>query len=116
MATSPFRDVVRDRFWLRAFIFLICIPSGGAVLTEVYGLVPMHDVVWFGAVPAYLILFGIWALNRKGPLSEISDGCCQSNDNLSPPGAGRAGGAASIRRASSTQPRRLSVGPCRSLC
>ena len=73
MASTPFRDVVRDRFWLRAFIFLICIPSGGAVLTEVYGLVPMHDVVWYGAVPAYLILIGIWAFNRKGPLTEISD-------------------------------------------
>lgn len=47
---------------------------------------------------------------------DMSLGCCQSNDNLSPPAAGRAGGAVAIRRASSTQPRRLSVGPCMSLC
>ena len=43
-------------------------------------------------------------------------GCCQSNDNLSPLAAGRAGGAEPIRRASSTQPGRLIVGPCMSLC
>lgn len=42
--------------------------------------------------------------------------CCQSNDNLSPLAAGRAGDAEPIRRASSTQPGRLSVGPCMSLC
>ena len=41
--------------------------------------------------------------------------CCQSNANLSPPGAGGAGGAEPSRRASSTQPGRLSVGPCMSL-
>ncbi len=47
---------------------------------------------------------------------QLSGGCCQSNDNLSPPDAGRAGGTEPIRRASSTQPGRLSVGPCMSLC
>jgi hypothetical protein len=43
-------------------------------------------------------------------------GCCQSNDNLSPLAAGRVGDAGAIRRASSTQPGRLIVGPCMSLC
>ncbi len=73
MIVRPFREVLRDRFWLRVLIFLICIPSGGAVLTEVYGLVSLHDMVWYGAVPSYVILFLIWIVNRKGPLSEISD-------------------------------------------
>ena len=42
--------------------------------------------------------------------------CCQSNDNLSPLSTGKAGDAEPMRRASSTQPGLLSVGPCMSLC
>ena len=60
--------------------------------------------------PAYL------EAEVPAPSEQRSDGCCQSNDNLSPLAAGRAGGAEPIRRASSTQPGRLSVGPCMSLC
>ncbi len=41
--------------------------------------------------------------------------CCQSNANLSPLGADRAGGVEAIRRASSTRPGRLLFGPCMSL-
>ena len=54
------------------------------------------------------------ALEREN--RELRQGCCQSNDNLSPLSASRAGGAEPSWRASSTQPGRLSVGPCMSLC
>jgi len=56
---------------------------------------------------ASLFLFG---------LAYAAFGCCQSNDNLSPLSTGKAGDAEPMRRASSTQPGRLSVGPCMSLC
>jgi len=46
----------------------------------------------------------------------IGGRCCQSNANSSPLRGVRAGEARPMRRASSTQPERLSVGPCMSLC
>ncbi|MCA3718387.1 MAG: LysR family transcriptional regulator, partial [Brevundimonas sp.] len=51
-------------------------------------------------------------LNQAAPgARQIGSGCCQSNANLSPLRAGRAGDRSPTRRASATQPRRLIVGP-----
>jgi hypothetical protein len=55
-------------------------------------------------------------LRAKTWSSDLVRGCCQSNANLSPLRAGRAGDRSPTRRASATQPRRLIVGPCMSLC
>ena len=63
-----------------------------------------------------LIWLTQWYFSQCNEDWEHAYGCCQSNDNLSPLAAGRAGDTEAIRRASSTQPGRLSVGPCMSLC
>lgn len=63
----------QDHFLLRAFIFLICMTSGGAVLTEVYGAAPLGKVVWFAAIPTYIILIIFWFALYRGPRSQISD-------------------------------------------
>jgi hypothetical protein len=70
--TVTLSEVLRDRFWLRALVFLACIPSGGAVLTEVYGVASLHDVVWYAAVPGYLIVAAVWLIGRGGRFGDIS--------------------------------------------
>lgn len=60
----------------RAALFLACLPSGAAVLTEVYGVAPLHDVVWFLAVPGYAVLAVVWVLARNSrgePARELAD-------------------------------------------
>ena len=73
MTIESLLEVAKDRFWLRTFIFLICIPSGGAVLAEVFGVARLHDVFWYLAIPGYVVLTLIWFLNRNGKNAEISD-------------------------------------------
>ncbi len=60
----------------RVGLFLACLPSGSAVLTEVYGVASLHDVVWYLAVPGYLILAATWWLTRNSPeewVRELAD-------------------------------------------
>lgn len=67
-------DIFRQKhFALRTFIFIICMTSGGAVLTEVYGIAPLGKVVWFAAIPTYVILIVLWAGLLRGPRHEIAD-------------------------------------------
>jgi hypothetical protein len=57
-------------------LFLACLPSGSAVLTEVYGVASLHDVVWYLAVPGYLILAATWWVTRNSPeawVRELAD-------------------------------------------
>jgi hypothetical protein len=68
-----FRDVLRDRFLLRSVVFLACIPSGAAVLAEVFGVESFHTVVWYAALPGYLLVATIWLAGRKGRFGDISD-------------------------------------------
>lgn len=68
-----FGDVLRDRFLLRALVFLACIPSGGAVLAEVFGAATLHNVVWYAAVPCYVLVAAVWLMGRKGRFGDISD-------------------------------------------
>ena len=100
-----------------------------AVLIVLFGIAGLVKPFWFMkkrrhggliAIGAF-VLFSV--LNTvpiqrpdRIPEAEWAERCCQSNDNLFPLAAVRAGGATPIRRASSTQPGRLSVGPCMSLC
>ena len=44
----------------RIGLFLACLPSGSAVLTEVYGVLSLRDCFWFLAVPGYLVLAATW--------------------------------------------------------
>jgi hypothetical protein len=47
--------------WAMRFgVFLAALPSGSAVLTEVYGVATLRDVVWFAALPGYLVLIAVW--------------------------------------------------------
>lgn len=57
-------------------LFLACLPSGSAVLTEVYGVMSLRDCFWFLAVPGYLVLVATWWLcrnSREEWLREIAD-------------------------------------------
>jgi hypothetical protein len=49
----------------RCMLLLACVPSGGAVLAESYGIASLHDVFWFFAVPGYLILVGAWLVTWR---------------------------------------------------
>ena len=57
----------------RLLLFLACLPSGGAVLAEVYGVASLHDVVWFAAVPGYLILVGAEFYARRAGNAWLAD-------------------------------------------
>lgn len=46
-------------------LFLACLPSGSAVLTEVYGVMSLRDCFWFLAVPGYLVLVATWWFCRN---------------------------------------------------
>jgi hypothetical protein len=50
---------------LRAFCFLLCIPSGGALLTHVYGILPMYIAGWGISLPCCLAL--VWFAWRGKP-------------------------------------------------
>src|SRR5262249_52644369 len=50
---------------VRIALFLAALPSGSAVLTEMYGVASLHDVVWFAAVPGYLVLVAVWLYARR---------------------------------------------------
>jgi len=54
-------------FALRIALFLVCQPSANAVLAEVYGVASLHDVVWFLAIPSYVILAAVWLYTRASP-------------------------------------------------
>ena len=49
----------------KAALFLACLPSASAVLTEVHGVASLRDVVWFLAVPGYVVLAATWLLTRN---------------------------------------------------
>src|ERR1044072_7766178 len=65
--TSFFSPDVRQTWGLRILCFLLCIPSGGALLAKVYGLASMKPVSLFVMLPGLAILTGIWlwALKTK---------------------------------------------------
>jgi hypothetical protein len=60
----------------RIGLFLACLPSGSAVLTEVYGVLSLRDCFWFLAVPGYLVLAATWWFGRNAReewVRELSD-------------------------------------------
>ncbi len=64
---------VPQDFAARLFLFLACLPSGSAVLAEVYGVASLHDVVWYAAVPGYLTLIGAWFYARRIRNASLAD-------------------------------------------
>lgn len=53
-------------FSLRVLAFLLCIPSGGVLLTHTYGMLPMHVGGWLVAFPCCLALtVWIWRGNAE---------------------------------------------------
>ena len=63
-------------FLARFGVFLACLPSGSAVLTEVYGAMSLRDCFWFLAVPGYLVLIATWWFGRgarEAWVRELSD-------------------------------------------
>lgn len=52
-------------FSARFGLFLACLPSGSAVLTEVYGVMSLRDCFFFLAVPGYVVLIATWWFGRN---------------------------------------------------
>jgi len=107
---AAFRDEVFDRAIMTEMGEMGFL---GAMLPEQYGGAGASHVAYG------LIAREIEAIDsgyRSAMSVQSSLGCCQSNANSSPVDGARAGGVMPMRRASATQPVRLSVGPCMSLC
>lgn len=51
---------MREDFWIRAFCFMACIPSGGALLAKVFGIASLQFVSSFIFLPCALLLIGFW--------------------------------------------------------
>lgn len=60
-------------FLARFGLFLACLPSGSAVLTEVYGVMSLRDCFWFLAVPGYLVLVATWWFARNAREEWVRD-------------------------------------------
>ena len=62
-----------EDFWLRCLCFLLCIPSGAALLAKMFGLSAMQPVIVFIFLPSAIALTLIWYWARRSSRIFLAD-------------------------------------------
>lgn len=62
-----------DAFWLRALCMLACVPSAGALLLKVYGVMPMQTAILYLYLPCVVFLTGVWLAGAGGRYKPVRE-------------------------------------------
>jgi hypothetical protein len=73
VAAHPSSNPSPADFWWRALCFLLCIPSGGALLAKVYGWLELNRGVWLVALPCCAALVGLWLWTKRTGRSAVAE-------------------------------------------
>ncbi|MFV2035192.1 MAG: hypothetical protein ACC631_08810, partial [Halocynthiibacter sp.] len=69
---APFKQALSvDYFWLRVACLIACLPSAGALVLKVTGLMQMQTSVLYVFLPCAFFLIGVWWTARPGKYEEV---------------------------------------------
>lgn len=60
-----------DYSWLRLLCLLACVPSAGALLLKVYGVMQMDQAIFFILFPCIIFLVSVWLLSSVRPFKNV---------------------------------------------
>lgn len=72
IVSSPSSQLRADLWW-RGLCFILCVPSGGALLVKVYGLLELNSGVLFVTLPCCVALVGIWLWAKRTGRNSLAE-------------------------------------------